>query len=495
MFNLLKSISKTIGSSILVIIIGILNTKIIALTLGTTGVGLYSLVKQLMQSASTIGAMGGQTPLVQGIASKDGSAKKLYIITTFVLFCISSSILVIVMFFTASYIAELVFDNGAQDTIILVQWMILPIVLSISLIYFSSIINGFHSIGRLAILQVLSPAVTLLMIFYVVNLVKHGYVLAFVWMFSIALLVSNIIAIWMIYRQGWLTDIISDFTFRLDPDSLKHFYKMASTVLFIGFISAIVLLAMRSTIVQGWSLHEAGIFDVAWTLSMAYGMVLINSLISFYMPVLSRVQNVPERNELMMQMLKIVVFMMVPLITILVVLKPLIISLLYSPEFIGALAIIQWALISDYFRATRLTLYMPVIAYADTRAYLVIELIYYAGLFASVWAGVFIWHSIAVIGIGFLLINLLLLMATLVYIQVKYQFVFSGNIVYLWSEGLLIIIAASIFSWGGTVLNPLIIFIFIFAGIIFPFIGITKQDKTKIKTFIYRLGNKLNGSK
>ena len=85
MRQLIYSVLKTGSSTLASLLSALFLTKIIAIIAGPTGIGLFSLLRQLVSTISITGA-GGQSSLVLGVSSKTGDDRDLFIRTSFWLF-------------------------------------------------------------------------------------------------------------------------------------------------------------------------------------------------------------------------------------------------------------------------------------------------------------------------------------------------------------------------------------------------------------------------
>ena len=64
-----------------------------------------------------------------------------------------------------------------------------------------------------------------------------------------------------------------------------------------------------------------------------------------------------------------IILLVAPLITLVILGKSLVVSILYSKEFLPSFDIIQWMLIGDYFKAVGWVLATPMLAFADLRMF------------------------------------------------------------------------------------------------------------------------------
>src|SRR3712207_2281125 len=97
MRELVKAFLKTGSGSVGFLLFGVLTTKIMAVILGPTGVGLYSLLRQLLDVSKQAGTLGGEIALVQGLASRKEMERDNYLVTTFWIFMLGATLVVVVL--------------------------------------------------------------------------------------------------------------------------------------------------------------------------------------------------------------------------------------------------------------------------------------------------------------------------------------------------------------------------------------------------------------
>lgn len=481
MRNLLKAIFKTGSASLISITLGVFSMKILAVVLGPSGIGLLSLIRQILSTASTAGTIGGQQALVQGLASRKDAQRDKYLKTVFWVFIIGSTFITIAFLLFAPWIAKIVFRTNDTQTIDLVRWMALPAVLMVINYYLTSVLNGFRAIGRLAIGQIIVSIITLLLTYPISKLVNSGNIIAFIWMISASTLGGTIFYIIIAYKEKWLNPLILNFKPQLDKEAFKHFSSIASTTLFTGLITTGTLLIIRTIIIQYEGLKGAGIFDVAWTLSMTYVMLLLSSFGTYYLPTLSRINNPQTRNSLMQDLCRLSIMLITPLITTVIVLKPLMITILYSTEFTPALRIIRWMLIGDYFKTFSWILAMPMIAYADMKTFLWSEVAWNIGFLSlSVIAILFI-NEVQAVGISFASLYAIYFIYTIYYAYTKHDVILTTNIIFHWTVGLVFICIVSWQTWYDTTINWASASIWIVIAVGLSWTNLTKNEQSTLK--------------
>lgn len=489
MREIIKAISKTGSGSFINIILAVISSKVLAVVLGSSGVGLYSLINHTLATAATAGTMGGQTALVQGLASKQGAEKEKYLITVFWIFTCGAMAIALCFLLFSPLIAQTIFASNDEKTINLVRWMALPAALIIIYSYLTSLLNGFRAIGRLAIGQVILSIVTVSLMYPISKLVSSGHIIAFILMISASTLGGIIFCLTVAHKEKWLNPLMVNFIPKFDKEAIKHFYHIASTTLIISLITTGILLSLRTMIIRHGGYSSAGIFSVAWGLSMLYVSLVLSSFGTYYFPTLSGIHDITSRNNLIQNVFRISLLLIIPLITTMIVLKSLLITILYTYEFMPSLEIIRWMLVGDYFKVSSWVFAMPMLAYRDMKVFFWTEVLWHMGLLILSYIGIFYYNDMQLIGIAFLVLYVLYFVYTVYYAHNKHSVVLTSNSLVHWILGLLLIIVASWQTWEDTQINWISAPIWIAVAIGFSWMTLNSGEKRKLIKMIYKNGD------
>jgi O-antigen/teichoic acid export membrane protein len=476
MRELLKATLKTASGSAGNLLMGVISMKIMAIILGPSGVGLYSLLRQTIEFSKGVGTVGGETALVQGLASREGQERSNYLVTTFWTFVLGTLLMTTLLTVSAPWISLWVFERHDEHTINLVRWLALPVALWVASTYLNGVLNGFRAIGMLALIQALGAAAATLLAYPVSRLVDVGYASAFIVMVSAPPAVGVLLGAWSALRAGWLGPLFRSPLMSFHPDSLRHFFSIAGTMLFTQILTEGTVLAVRALIVRHGGLAGAGIFAVAWTLSLTYMMLILTSFGTYYLPTLSQTSDPGDRVVLMRRVIRLSTLLMVPLVTSVIVLKPLVINVLYSGEFVASLEIIRWMLIGDYFKVIAWVIAMPVLAYADMKVFLWMELLWNAGFLTFSALSLFNFGSVQGIGVSFLLMYVAYLAFYWHYVRSRYGLSLTRPIVGSWLLGLVLVVGASWYSWSDTRVDWLAAFLWIGMAATFSCLSLKRSE-------------------
>jgi len=478
--DLIKGMLKTGSGAVGNVLLGVISIKIMAVMLGPTGTGLFSLVRQAVVTFASLGA-GGQTALVQGVASKQGTERDSYVRSIFWLFVLVASVSFVLIESFASTIAMLVFGKSSSGYVHLVRWIALPVMLMHGYIFLKGVLNGCRAIGRLALVEMAGPLITLMLVYPVSLLAGEGYVLAFVWMLSGAQLMMIASCLLILRKQGWIPTLLVDTKIVIKSTHFRYFLSITGTTFLTGIIGASVLLAVRAMIVRsGGGLAQAGLFDVAWSLSGNYVMLILASFGTYYAPTLSQTADKAERATLIRRVIRLSTMLMIPLIVTVVVLKPLLISLLYSSEYIASLKMIRWMLIGDYLKITSWVLVIPVIVNVNMKIYFWTEVFWHTGFLALSALAILYFGNLQGIGIAFVVLYACLVAYYFKYARRVYALIIGRDLLLLWLIGFFVVITVSLQNWSSTSVDWPSAVIWIMASFILVVVLLKKTERKLI---------------
>lgn len=480
MRKLIAAVIKTGASSVVILFLNMASIKVVAMLLGPAGVGLFTLIRQTVLALGSV-SQGGQTALVQGITSKSGEDRDAYVRSVFWLFLLGTFFTVLLIEIFASTIAELLVGNKVDDFTSVIKWIALPVVLLNIHIYLKGILNGFRAIGRLALVEVFGPFAMIILIYPVCILAGKGDTLAFIWLLSVVQLVMVLPSFLIAYRNGWLLPITRKTFSCIDRKSARHFFSMAGTIFVTAMLGAVVLLVVRGMIIRNTNLSEAGMFDLAWALSGSYVMLLLSSFGTYYLPTLNGAAGASDKADLIRLVSRVAVLLMVPMIIGVVLLKPLLVELLYSAEFLPSLELVRWMLIGDYFKITSWVLAIPALAKLDMKTYFWTETFWYVGFMLLSALSIFGFGQLQGIGIAFTVLYLCLVIYYAMYVQREYKLRMDSKLIIIWTIGLFLVVMASWQNWDSTIVDWKVCLFWAGICIVFLWGALNKNERLKLR--------------
>lgn len=455
--------------------------KIIAVIMGPYGLGLFAQIRQIWQTSVIIGSLNSGAAVIQGISSRQGLDKKKYTSVIFWLILIFNIVVSLIVLFFSSEISFYFLKSTEPESIMVVRLISIASFIGVFLIFFSSILNGFYAIGRYSIVTAFGSFTLILIAWpFVSNAENFG--VEFVYMliisegFALALCIFFLVK-GNLFTLSWPVNII-EFSY------LKDFFKTSFILLITGVFTMLVMLFIRILIIEKYDFYGVGIFDAAWLLCMVYVLVITKSFGTYFLPKLSGLNDLSQRNNLLNEGLRIVLIISVPLIVIMISFKPLIINLLYSNEFSESINIMKWMLIGDFFKIVSWFLAYTILAYKDMKVFLWSEIFFFTALLLGVFITINFFGSYEGLGIVFLIVSIPYFIFTIRYNQLKHEFRLNKFLTIALISAFIVIIFSSILTWDIHTLNYQIASINIFIGIIFSCLLLNENERKKILNFI-----------
>ena len=381
---LLRAASLTGGASIAGAALSVVATKIFAAMLGPAEVAVLATLQQIRQAGVTGATLNGSTALVQGISVRgdgsNGKERREYLRTVLVLMGIATAMVAAGALAAPQWIASST-GLGAERAF-MIRWMAVPVAFSCALVFLSAVMNARGAIGRLALVQLASPAAMALLAYPVARMVRGGHAsggqegVLVLWLTAAAVSAAGL-ALILLSRQSIAHWFQGDGRW-WSPPAARGFLTVSVSMLAGGAAASLVLLAARARIVDQQGLAVAGQFDAAWAISMNHVSLILGSLQSYCLPALARTTDRTERSAHLSRMLTAAALGAAALVCVLAILKPVVLTLFYSDAFREAARYLRWTLIGDYLKVSSWVLSIPMLASADMRAFLAADLSAYA---------------------------------------------------------------------------------------------------------------------
>jgi O-antigen/teichoic acid export membrane protein len=444
---MIAAMGKIGGASIMSGLLSALGTKIIAAVLGPGSVALLQTLQQLRDGAVTAATANGRTALVQGASELEGAERREYLRTVALLFA-GGTFLVALAMLAAPH--ELVLWSRLPAlSEPLLPWLAATVALFSVFIFLTAILNVFREFGKLALLQLASPAMAAIIAWPVAAEVRAGHPVAMVFLLAIPAAVAVLVVAcalrshreqlreWFQGPGRWWTSAAA-----------RHFLSISGAMLTSGLAATAVLLAVRGSITRQESLAITGQFDAAWNISMNHVTLILGSVQIYYLPAMAAAKSAGERSRQMRSMLMVAVLATTPVIVALAVLKPLVVSLLYSHAFAASPGFLRWTLIGDYLKVSSWVLATPMLATRDMGAFLTLDLLAQAVFFGSATFLARLVKPAESAAIGFLVSYAVYLAFCYAHARARNRFRLGGDARWAWLAGLALVIGASASDWS-----------------------------------------------
>jgi len=417
--EILKATSLFGGVQFISIIISIIKTKVAALIIGAAGIGIFGILNSSLNFIQALTRLGLDITAVKEIASEDKTnlPQKINLIKQLAFF--TGIIGVCIVLFFSPWLSQMAFGNK--------DYTFFFITISVAILF------NQLALGNIAILQGIKA------------LKKLSKVIAFS---SVVNLLPTISIYYFFREKGipWVivtTAIISFLISRYYIDELKilrnpanifNFINEAKNILTSGFylsLASIINLSV-SFIIQIFvsnygGLNELGLYNAGFILINSYVAVFFSSLSKDFFPRLIEVSGDSKLAAKMVnEQAQILLLLITPVIIIFLVFRPVVISVLYSKEFMPILGMITYGILATAFKGVSWSLGFILIAKGHSKLYLITEIVSNILLLVSVVIG-YNLGGLTGLGIGYLVYHIIELFFIKLIVTINYEFYFNKD--------------------------------------------------------------------
>ena len=368
--QILKSTGIIGGSQVITVLIGIARTKIVAVLLGPTGVGILGIFYSTIDIIRTGTGLGIDFSAIRDVAEAYGSddeaqmSKTLTILGRWVWITGLLGMLVTIMF--SRQLSQYAFGDETYSLGIAA----LSITLLTSAISGGkkAVLHGFRKIGTMATVNVLGVvfgffiSVPLYFLYGIDGIVP-------------ALILNSLVALTL---SWWFARKIQ---YRKVKVSLKDTWhegvgmvKLGAFGVVTGLIGTVIMYQVRVFISGEAGLEAVGYFQASWTVSSVYLEMILGAMWADFFPRLSAVNNDNKAvTRLLNEQIEVVVMIAAPMIIGMISFIPILVTLLYSSKFYNAIGILQWQLMGDFLKVIVWPMSFVILAKARGFLYVISE--------------------------------------------------------------------------------------------------------------------------
>lgn len=375
--NVLIKVTSLKTAAILTrMIAGILTSKAIAVFIGAEGLALIGNLRNFVSSIQSVAILGFYKGAVKYIADYKENIVRLSrtISTVYYIGFVSSILVSLLCYFNAENINNIIFPNyNSYAYVIKIFAIVLPFY-SLNMFSFS-IMNGFSKYKILIIIniigQILGVSITLLLIF---QRKLEGALVSVVIAESLIFLIT---LVGIINRRS-LTPLI-----QVKYVSFSYFKRLSSysvMALFSAVLLPIVALAIRSFIIENIGYKDAGFWEAMTRISKYY-LMMVSSLMALYiLPRFAEINTAKAFRKEVFDFYKTIIPILLFGFVLIYLLKPYIVTVVFSEEFKPVEDLFLWQLLGDFLKVLSMVIAYQFLAkkmfwhYVVTEAFLIIIL-------------------------------------------------------------------------------------------------------------------------
>jgi O-antigen/teichoic acid export membrane protein len=342
--------------------------KFIAITFGTSGIGIYSFFNNFNTLITQGLLLGSNQTFVSIIAKNKRIENKTQISNSFL-----NSILIISLF--ASLIIFISSNNLSQFFFNNTNFSDGFKIISISIFFgcvsnvFLAILNGFNLVKKISYSSVLSSSSSLLVSIFIVYFFDEKYLV----------LVILTITLIPFFILGYFALKIFKFSFISLLISLKYLgsiLKMSYGILIGVFVSSISDLIIQAILLNELGLDYIGLFNSSFMLSTVIIGFITGSMAVGFLPQISKLKNDKEIIKLVYDQIIFGFIVLTPIVVILILFSNFFFSLIFSKSFIAASDIFFWHLLGSIFKVIAFPLSFYLVSKLYNKKYLISQIIH-----------------------------------------------------------------------------------------------------------------------
>ncbi|MDO5570862.1 MAG: oligosaccharide flippase family protein [Bacteroidales bacterium] len=332
-----------LGSAhLFVIFFNLLKNKTAAFLLGSEGIGMIALLSSVIDLVKSFSSLGiDQSGIREMGCSQKNKLSTIAIIKKWTL--LSSVFGAFICIFFSKTLSRFAFGN--DENYLYIMLLSIPIFISILTSARLTIIKGLGFYKKVALYNSISALASLILsssLYFLLGF--KGIVLSLILSSAASYIISAIS-----YQQ-----CVDNSSKPSSSPSLKDGWQMIKLGLFTVFSSisySAALFIARSFINSKDSLSAIGVFQASFTITIMYSALILQSLSTEYFPRLSSVSYSNRKMSYYVnKQLSSLAVMALPLLSIMMLLSPFVIRILYSIEFSDSVQLLQMHLFGALLR-------------------------------------------------------------------------------------------------------------------------------------------------
>lgn len=350
----------------------ILTNKVIASTIGASGIAMIGQFQNFIAISTSISNGGFQQGLTKYIAENSNKKNELktFIGTSFQITIILTSLIALIILLFSKPLTVLILND--------LKYRLILVIFSFALLFYNinnlvmAIINGFQLYKTYFKWNMLTSIVSfILTCILVVFLGNLGALLALV----LTQFLVFFFTYFLIKKFYWVAYLSFN---SFEKEKMYLLLKYTLITLTTSIIWPVVNLVIRSYIINNISFQEAGIWQAVRNINDYIIMMAVGSFSIYLLPRLASL----EDNELIRKELLDIYKLIIPLcllgFTILYFFRDLIMLILYSKEFIYGTQYLLLQMIGSFFWICKLPIMNYILAKGLTKTFITIELFHAA---------------------------------------------------------------------------------------------------------------------
>lgn len=438
--SILKATTLFASVKIVTILVNLVKNKVVAILLGSSGLGLLGIFTSAVTLVNSISDLGLSKSSVRNISASYTTNDSRYVSTTVFIFRRLLYILSIISAgLTLLFSKELSkISFGSNEYQWSFAWLSIAVLLNSISTGQLAILQGMRQLKALAKASTIGAVLGLVLsipLFYVFG--EKGIIPSLVVSGFIALILSTL----FLKKIRFLPVTIS-ITEILEEG--KDMIKLGIAMMLVSLMSASAGFILKAYINNQAGMQDVGLFQAGFTIITGYFGMIFTTMSIDYFPRLSAINTDNSKIEIEVNQQSIIALILLcPLVVLLLFIMPFVMTLLYSSQFIEASKYVNWAIFGVVFQIGVQTMEMILLAKNRSSVF-----IWYVLLFQIIFLGNYIifYNKFGVEGLGIAFSLSMMINLFAIRIVIKRLFNIRFNKKFYQTLGILIVFAILSFT-------------------------------------------------
>ena len=432
--QIMKATSIFGGVQVFKIIIAIIRSKIIAILLGPTGMGIAALLNSTIGLMSSLTNFGLETSAVKDISEAYASGNQHRIAKVAAVFSrlvwITGSLGAGLTLIFAPWLSEFTFGN--RDYTWSIVLLSITLVLSQLTAQQNAILQGMRKIKYLATSNIIGSVSSLILTlplyyFYGLSGIVPSLILMSLVSFSVAFFFIKKVEIPKL-------SVTKQVVLKEARDMIKLGFMLSLS----GLITTLVAYLGRIYISNTGRIDDVGLYSAGFSIIGTYVGLVFTAMGTDYFPRLCSVANDNDaRNKLVNQQGEIAILILFPIVLMFILFIPFIVQLLYSSKFLPINNMIIWAAFGMLFKAASWAMAFQFLAKGSSNLFFLNELLFNALMLISNIVG-YNYFGLTGMGYSFLLVYIIYFLQVFFITKYNYNFSLQNDLLKIMALAILI---------------------------------------------------------
>lgn len=370
--QVMKATSLFGGVQVVNILIRIIRSKVIAILIGPSGMGIASLLTSTMELINGLTNFGLERSAVKEISLETSNSDEEKLARTIgilkKLVWITITIGVLVMLISAPWLSEFAFEN--RDYTISFMWISIALLFKQLASSHLAILQGLRKLESLAKANLYGNFIGLfitlpLYYFFGIDAIVPAIIVATFMSFVFTYYYSNNIGIKKVKIST--KEAVSEGKSMINLGVMLSFSSMIT--LLVAYIIRIYITQINGGGDLG--LFEVGLYNAGFVILNAYVGIIFNAMGTDYFPRLSAISDdIVKIRKTVFEQALIAILLIAPIIVVFLTFAPLIITILYSKEFSPIVSMVSWGILGMVFKAVSWSMGYMIIAKGDSKVFI-----------------------------------------------------------------------------------------------------------------------------